>query len=493
MRSSHLFGLLLSTLSLVAVGSTGTGCSDDPGGTAGSGAGGSGAQGGAGGTGAQGGGGPDTDGNNGCDTAEVLDLSGMDVPSKLDPVTSDRDYYKVDLKKGQAIFLGATSKPDDDPYGDSYPDTVITLWSADGKTQIAQNDDMSGSNNSELLYLVPEDGTYCLEVSECGVVFGPDFCAPPEGITNLDYDVSSFELDPTGSLITVDKEPNETPANATLVKKVSFPEGGPVEGYQSIGWGAFSAVTDKDVYTFKVENDVAVDMNSRALCIFDFWAPAGPEGSGSTATNGVLVRVAAASAPDVTLAQTDMSNLDLTFGYPELPSLTMPCDKGKDYLVTLSRPDGITAGSNDFYFFSHVQAGSNTVEKEPNDNSAQGLELTPTDDGTGHVTAITGNITAGDNDVFTVPVPAGMGLASAYCTAERSGSGLRGLQVSLLDGNDQFLKNGSGAEGSDHVLWIDGALITAGATNVKMRVLADSQDPAVTGTYYYCSLILSPQ
>jgi len=492
----HLFGLLLSTLSLVAVSSMGTGCGDDPGGTAGSGAqGGSGGAGAAGGNGGNGngGGGPDEDGNSSCDTAEIIDLTGTEFPSKLDPVASDRDYYKVELKKGQAIFLGATSKPEEDPYNETYPDTVITLWSADGMTQIAQNDDMASSNNSELLYLVPADGTYCLEVSECGAVFGPDFCAPAEGITNLDYKVNSFELDPMGSLITVDVEPNETPAQATPVKTASFPAGGPVAGYQSIGWGAFSAVSDQDVFAFTVENDFPVAQDNRAICVFDFWAPAGPDGSGSTATNGVTVRVAAASAPNVTLAQTDMTLLDLTFGYPELPSLTMPCDKGKDYLVFLSRPEGITGGTNDFYFFSHVQGESTLVEKEPNNTTPQGLELSPTDDGTGRVTSITGNITAGDLDVFRVPVPAGMGLASAYCTAERSGSGLRGLQVSLLDNNGEFLKNGSGAEGQDHVLWIDGALIAAGATEVEMQVKADSQDPDVTGTYYSCTLLLNPQ
>ncbi|MRG98088.1 hypothetical protein [Polyangium spumosum] len=490
MRSRHLFGLLLSTLSLVAVSSMGIGCGDDPGGTAGSGA--QGGSGGAGGNGGSGGGGPDADGNTSCDTAEVLDLLGMDVPSKLDPVASDRDYYKVELTKGQAIYLGATSKPEEDPYNETYPDTVITLFSADGKTQIAQNDDMSGSNDSELLYLVPESGTYCLEVSECGTVFGPDFCAPAENITNVDYNVSVFELNPDAPLITVDGEPNETPAQSTTVKTVSFPNGGPISGYQSIGWGTFSAVSDKDVYEFTVAGDFPVDPGSRALCIFDFWAPAGPDGSGSTATNGVLVSVADASAPNVVLARTDMTVLDVSFGYPELPSLTMPCGKGKSYLITLARPDGITGGANDFYFFSHVQAGSNLVETEPNDSAAQGLELTPTEDMTGRVTAITGDLAAGDVDTFVVPVPEGMGLASAYCTAERSGSGLRGLQVSLLDGNDQFLKNGSGAEGQDHALWIDGALITAGATQVKMQVKTDSQDPSNTGTYYYCSLSLAP-
>jgi len=501
MRSRHLFGLLLSTLTIMAASSMGTGCGDggdgDP-----TGSGGSGASGGAGGSGASGGAGGgnvvDNDGNTSCDTAEVLDLY-ADAPltGKLDPVAVDRDYYKVDLLKGQAIYLGTIAKPEADPYDETYPDTVITLYGPDGKTQIAQNDDMSSGNDSELLYLVPEDGTYCLEVTECGIIFGEESCAPAADIVNVDYELSGFEFDPMGSLITVDTEPNETPAQATPVKKVSFPNGGPVVGYQSIGWGTFGASSDQDIYSFKVENDVQVDANARALCVIEFQAPPGPNGSGSTAMEGVIARIAEAATPNVTLAQTDMTVLDYTFGYEELPTLTVPCDKGKDYLLFLSRPAGAVAGANDFYFYSHYQYGSNPAETEPNNATAQPLELSPTSDMSGYVAAVTGNIgmpgANGDIDLFSVQVPAGMGLASALCTAERSGSGLRGLQVSLLDQNDNFLKNGTAAEGVDHQLFVDSAFIAAGTTTVKMRVIADSQDANVTGTYYYCSLILLPQ
>jgi hypothetical protein len=168
----------------------------------------------------------------------------------------DRDYYKVDLKKGQAVFLGANSKPDDDPYGVAFPDSVITLYGPDGTTQIAQNDDGAFSNNSELLYIVPEDGTYCVEVTECYVLFGADVCSPPEDIKNFDYTFSGFEINPQAALVTVDSEPNETPNQATTVNTVVFPD--PPEapaGYQSIGWGSFASATDKDVFEYRVESE----------------------------------------------------------------------------------------------------------------------------------------------------------------------------------------------------------------------------------------------
>jgi hypothetical protein len=498
MRSRHLFGILLSALAFVAVGSSG--CGDDPSQTT-TGSGGSGASTGTntGGSGATGGGGgePDTDGNTSCDTAEVITLVDPDVSSQLDPVATDRDYYKIDLKKGQAIYLGTTAKPETDPYDDTYPDTVITLYGPDGTTQIARNDDSASSNDSELLYIVPADGTYCLQVSECGAIFGAEVCAPPEGIVNVDYSVGGFELNPDAPIVSVDTEPNDAAAQATPMKTVTIENPpGTIVGYQSIGWGTYATATDKDYFDFTVAQNFTVDTGSRPLCVFDFYEP-GMEGNGSTAESGVVANVALATAPGAPIAQVDIGVFDFTFGYAQLPSITMPCNKGQDYLFWMSRADGSASSSNDFYFFSHVQAGSNAVEKEPNDTNAQALEAVPTDDMTGRIAAITGDISqagaGGDTDIFSIPVPAGMWLASAVCSAERNGSGLRGLQVSLLDGNDNFLMNGSGAEGSDHILYIDGARVPDGATEVKMKVVADTQAANVSSKYYYCTLLLGPQ
>jgi hypothetical protein len=174
----------------------------------------------------------------------------------------------------------------------------------------------------------------------------------------------------------------------------------------------------------------------------------------------------------------------------------MPCDKGSTYLLMLSRGAGAITGTNDFYFFDHYQYSSNTKEIEPNDASPQPLQTSPTADGTGVVTSVNGDIlkagAGGDMDSFQINVPAGTGVASAICSAERDGSGLRRLQVSLLDDKGMFLKNGSGIEGEDHVIYVDNALVPAGTTTVTMQVVAESQDPVVTSKYYFCTLILNP-
>lgn len=494
MRSRHLFGILLSAFTAMTATAMNTGCGPDEGsaGSAGGGQGGSGASGGAGGSGGMS---VDSDGNTDCATAAMLDLSGNDFPGTLKPVDVDRDYYKVALKKGQAIYLGASSKPDTDPYGETYPDTVITVYSEDGKTQIARNDDMSGSNNSELLYLVPADATYCVEVADCGAVFGLENCNPPEGITTFDYNIFAFELDPAAA--SVDTEPNETVAQATPIQASSFKDqAGAIAGYSSIGWGTFSSPTDKDYYSFKVASDFPVDANARALCLFEFYEP-GVEGNGSTAQTGVIVNVATKANPTAIIAQIDLGVPDLTFGYVEMPTITMPCTMGTDYVFSLSRTPGETAGANDFYFVSLVEAGSNRIEKEPNDDVAETLELSPTDDMTGWVTGIGGDIAmpgaGGDKDSYKITVPAGNWLASAFCYGQRDGSGLRNLQVALTDGAGAPLKNGTAFETLEHLAYVDNALVPAGATEVNMKVIADAQDPNVSSTYYFCSLALLPQ
>jgi len=494
MRSSLLFGILLSTLALSAVGSSGCGGdSNTTSGTAGSGTGGGSTGTNTGGAGT--GGGTDSDGNTSCETAAIIALDDPDFAGSLDPIAFDKDYYKIDLKKGQPIVLYTTAKPADDPYNDAYPDTVITLYGPDGKTQIARNDDSSSSNDSELFHIVPADGTYCLEVADCYAVFGPDVCAPAEGITNFDYTVAGATLNPMLPLVSVDTEPNDAAGQATPIKTTSIKDaGGNVVGYQSIGWGGYSSATDKDYFGYKVANDFQVDATSRALCVFDFYEP-GTEGNGSTAASGVIATVALASAPNAPIAQVDIGVQDFTFGYPELPSITMPCDKGKNYVFWMSRAPGIAAETNDFYFFSHFQAGSNMVEVEPNNTTAQALEAGPTADMTGRIASVTGDIaTAGsDTDIFSIAVPTGKWLASALCSAERNGSGLRGLRVTLVDDKDTPLKNGTAGEGSDHQLWIDSALVPDGTTEVRAKVVADSQDPNVSGKYYYCTILLGPQ
>jgi hypothetical protein len=488
MRSRHLFGIMLAGFAALAA--SGAGCDNDNTTTTG----GNGGQGGGGGAG---GSGVDMDGNTSCDTAVAQTLGSMNkAAGELNPVGTDRDYYKVELKKGQAIFLNAVSKPDDDPYGETYPDAVLTLFSADGKTQIAQNDDGEFSNNSELYYIVPEDGTYCVEVTECYVLFGADVCSPPEIIEKYDYTFSGYEIDPMQALVTVDAEPNETTAQAQTISLVGFPEPPePKLGYVSTVWGNFASEADKDTFSFVAQSDYQVEADGRPLCVFSFYQ-AGIEGNGSTAEMNVLAEVATKAAPTSIIASANVQLWDYTFGYPELPTITMPCTKGTEYVLTLSRSAGAAVGTNDFYFLDHYQYSSGTKEIEPNDAAPQPLQLSPTDDMTGHVASVNGDILkageGGDMDTYEVNVPAGMGLASALCSGQRDGSGLRNLQVSLLDDKGTFLKNGTGIEGEDHLIYIDSALIPTGTTSIRMQVVAGEQDLNVSGKWYFCTLFLNP-
>ena len=239
-----------------------------------------------------------------------------------------------------------------------------------------------------------------------------------------------------------------------------------------------------------------VDPTGRSLCVFEFYEP-GTEGNGSTATESVIARVATKANPSAIIAEVDLGVPDLTFVYVEMPTITMPCTKGTDYVFSMSRGAGAAASSNDFYFWSLYEGGSNRVEKEPNDATPEALDLTPTSDMTGHLTGIAGDISkagaGGDADLFSIAVPAGKWLASAYCSAQRDGSGLRGLRAELTDQTGTALKQGTGAEGPDHFAFVDSALVPDGATEVRMKVVADTQDPNVSSNYYFCSMLLQPQ
>lgn len=486
MRSRHLFGIMLAALAALAAG--GAGCDNDTTTTSG----GNGGQGGS-----AGGSGVDTDGNTSCATAVAHTLGSMNkAAGKLEPVGVDRDYYLVELKKGQAIFLNAESKPADDPYGETFPDAVMTLYGVDGKTQIAQNDDAELSNNSELYYIVPEDGTYCVEVAECFALFGIEVCSSPETIEKFDYTFDAYEIDPNQQLVTVDTEPNDSATEANAVSMERFPAPPePKLGYVSTLWGTFANESDKDTFSFVARDDFQVEADGRPLCIFNFY-PAGTEGNGSTADMNVLAEVATKAAPTTIIASANVQLGDVTFGYPELPTITMPCNKGTEYVLTLSRSAGATAGTNDFYFIDHYQYSSGTKEIEPNDSAPQPLQLAPTEDQTGHVTSVNGDILkageGGDTDTYEINVPAGMGLASVLCSGQRDGSGLRELQVSLLDDKGSFLKNGSGIEGEDHILYVDNALVPKGTMSITMKVVAGTQDSNVAGKWYFCTVLLNP-
>jgi hypothetical protein len=489
MRSKYLLGLLLSGVVLAAAssGCGGEAKSTTGGAGGGSSSSGSGSSSSSGAQASSGAGGAEPDKNVDCASAEEFPGTTDGIDATLEPVDSDRDYYKITLKKGDPVYFKASAKPDSNTSDPAYADTVITLYSEDGKTQLARNDDITlgSNNNSELLFVAPADGVYCLEVAECIAVFGQQGCSPAGDITDNNYNTNGFVLDPASPASSPETEPNDTPDKKSALKAAKVNQ---VSAYITLGWGGFSSATDVDIYGLK-PSTVAVDSGGRQICIFDFYQ-GGTDHSGSTADAKVRGYVTTAADPATKIADVDVTVADKLF--QDMPSLAFPCDPAQDYLFFMTRDQGATAGSNDFYFFNITQAESNKLEAEPNDDMAKPEALAASANNPNGY-PFTGDISkAGtDVDIFSVPVKVGLKAVSVYCAAQRNGSGLRGLKATVYGTGDTALAKGTATEAADQALLIDAIDIPDGTAELKVKLEAASQDPAVTGTSYYCNVVLS--
>jgi hypothetical protein len=77
----------------------------------------------------------------------------------------DDDFFTFTAEAGQWLQLSTDANPDDDP---AMIDPVVTLYNADGSTQLAEADDQTPrvTVDSELFYRVETAGTYCVRVQE---------------------------------------------------------------------------------------------------------------------------------------------------------------------------------------------------------------------------------------------------------------------------------------------------------------------------------------
>jgi hypothetical protein len=96
---------------------------------------------------------------------------------------------------------------------------------------------------------------------------------------------------------------------------------------------------------------------------------------------------------------------------------------------------------------------------------------------------------AGDVDYYTITIPTGTKAISAACGAQRSGSGLRGLKLSLFkdDGTTALAASGAtGVETDLKDLSLSSVTVPAAVAKVVVKVEAASQDATVTSTFYRC-------
>jgi hypothetical protein len=397
---------------------------------------------------------------------------GSAVDSALVTPAADKHYFKFEAQAGELFVIAAFGKPDSDPYGDTYPDLVVTLFDATGAKQLARNDDpeTGGSNNPALYTRIPADGTYCVEVAECNAVLGADRCSDPALITERGYSVVVDAI-PPGENYLAEAEPNDSGAQAT---SMPFTPADPGTYVAFFTGGTFSAVTDADLFTFTVPADLSAT-GSRPVFNLDLLS-GGVESNGSTADR-IQGTLALASAPAAILARAELSGGQ---------GLAAPVTRGETYLLRLARTGG-SVGANDFYLLETAISRGNPLEAEPNDT----LEAAQALPATAGASFVEGDLPAGDVDLFSVSVPPNQRKISVVCAAQAQGSGVRSLVAALQTVSGEAL-GAPATETAEEPAFISAAEVPPGANRLVVKVSAGTPAADVGSRHYRCGIRFAP-
>jgi hypothetical protein len=416
----------------------------------------------------------------------------------LDPIDSKQEYFRFSGKKGQALYLFSDAKPNEDPFADGFPDLVVTIFNADGTTQISQNDDPipRDTQDSSMYTVLPADGDYCLKVEEFCQVLGAS--APScnaeyfAGILNTQYGVILLDIDPAqDGNVGEPATDNDMPYD---IASSEYQENDMGTGYFAISiQGSFKGANDEDVYNFTVPGAIPV-AEGRETAYFELF-PTGQDGNGSDTPTG-LVWIEDANGN--ILAQVDGTKLDPIDGY----AIQAPLTFGQPYSLHVQAGGTPPANGNPFYFLLHYRSGSNPVEAGDvdamtNNNTVMTAEpLEALETGGGFPGSfVAGDIGApGDVDYFAIGAKPNAGdLVFSTCSAQRIGSGLRNLKLTILNAaNGMPISGATATETATASASLgDMGADLGGATDVILKVEA-TQDANVKGTYYQCGVVFIP-
>ncbi len=352
------------------------------------------------------------------DMAELMNSAGglfYEGKGVINPA-EDKDYYKFTVKAGQWIALTTDANPMDDPSG---IDTVLTLLTADGQTQLAQVDDSfpRASTDSEMFYRVEQDGTYCLEVQEFSTWAG----MPAEGDPSFTYRAIMFPIDAAlYDGYEEDKEPNDL-VDPSGAQKMENPSVDAMTGqYFANLYGVFSPAADKDTFSFTAPAGV------KAMSLY--FTPSGTDGFGSTGAPGP-VKVYSGQNSLIGL-------LDYAKGSDGISSL--PITPGSTIYIQAARPAGAMAGANDSYFFKF--ATTDTVNPQETDDmandTAMGAEVAMAQAGadpaaTLHFLGGTLGAAGADTDWWSFEAAKNDEIV-IVCSSQRAGSGVADMKVEVF-------------------------------------------------------------
>jgi hypothetical protein len=419
-----------------------------------------------------------------------MSLTFMAAQGKLGEA-EQKDYFKFTAKKGEWLNLRTEANPDDDPM---MVDTVLTLWSADGKTQIAEADDgypRLSTPDANMDVLIPADGTYCLEVQE----FSTWQMMNSKSDCSFDYTVAAITLDAANQMALGNDYNLDTGMNDTLAMPQTVSNLFTAQNGQQIAniYGAIEPQTDIDV--FKVTTPTGAKVMSLNF------EPPGPKGMGSTGGIGKInIFLANGMTPYAQLDFNDATGVyqpGSSYGFDGVP-----VSEKTAYVIQINN-NSMAGGATPSYFFKYA-TGDATNPQEANDTlnnvsaTAEATMETPNmDDPKITQRFIGGTIPPGDKDFWKINANMGDTLTLA-CSSRRAGAGVADFAVDLYKDPTQAALQSDVETAKTDLLWADKAtfenatkapvkIATSGVYYVRLSSTSMVPNGA-TGTYYLCGI-----
>jgi len=404
------------------------------------------------------------DGNESFADAVEVTVNSMDGAGGAIGVPGDHDFYSFEGAAGEWMIIDTDANPDDDT---TKVDTVIRLFDSE-MNMLAENDDSVPRVNtdSEIITRLPNAGTYYIEVLEFSD-WRADDGVEPEGDPSYSYNLTVTRINPMAETVTVDAEAGDDDASAQ-----AFPV---TAGTINLLLGTFEDGTDTDVFSIAVPAGMALNNLSAEIM------PSGPTGYGSTSDAGNIELANAEGTAVIARINQSMGQSDLG---PTVAESTT-------YLVRVTHSGG-RIGTNDFYVLKVTIGAENTPEAFETENDmlagAEALDSMVRPDGTRSAFLLANLISDEDVDHFSLAPMAGEQL-TAVCGSASSGSGVRGLTLSIHNAAGTMLTSAS--ESATESALVRDFAVPAGSSSLIVRLSKTSQDAEVTSDFVRCGFHLS--
>jgi hypothetical protein len=385
----------------------------------------------------------------------------------------DADYYALEAGAGDFIYLATSANPEDDT---EMLDTVISVYTADGSTLLATGDDSVPryTTDTEMFYHTPEAATLCIKVEEFTTWYGQD----PEFDPTWKYDLFVMLLGNTnGGAGNADAEPNDALGEAQALELYTPSSSANTYAFPH---GTFADADDADYYSWTMPSD--------NVSTHIYFQPIGPGGSGDDAAEGYG---STAELGVINLSDTSgnlIASLDATLGSE---GLSVPIPGDTEVVLWVQRPDGASAGDNDYYVLRFQNwEGDNPEETESNDTAGE-ADVIDFDVDRGYIMGYIDS--ASDVDWFSFVAPTGSHNLSLACGSARSGSGVIDATFAVLDADETELQSETETDTAD-IWWADSenasddqVSVAAGST-YYLRVSAADLSSTVSSNFYRCGL-----